>query len=129
MSTSQVSFDGSMAPEAFYDKLVPISPRAMAPVPGTARKPSARFVRRRGSPQQGHALEMLGHAVEYLVDSRMFLVEQRVVQADRDAMQILMKMSRDVFSECPEVVPLWTRVSKRFRWRRPESDGLESPRG
>jgi hypothetical protein len=36
--------------------------------PARSRQP----VRRRGSLEQGRALETLGHAVEYLVDSRLF---------------------------------------------------------
>ena len=67
-------------------------------------------VRRRGNAEQGRALEMLGHAVEYLADSRLFLLEE-VNQRDEDeAMQILMRMSRAVFSECPEVVPMGARI-------------------
>ena len=55
-------------------------------------------VRRRGNAEQGRALEMLGHAVEYLADSRLFLLEE-VNQRDEDeAMQILMRMSREFMS-------------------------------
>lgn len=71
--------------------------------------------RRRGSAQQGRALETLGHAVEYLVDSRMFLVERSSAKAEQEAVQILMRMSRSVFSECPEVVTLWMRMGQFCR--------------
>ena len=69
------------------------------------------FIRRRGSLEQGRALETLGHAVEYLVDSRMFQVEDSSQRDHQEAVQILMRMSRAVFAECPEVVSL----RRRFR--------------
>lgn len=76
--------------------------------------PGERVVRRRGSLQQGQALETLGHAVEYLVDSRMFLVELGAgdQKQDQEAVQILMRLSRAVFQECPEIVPIRRRMSR-----------------
>ncbi len=80
--------------------------------------PIASPVRRRANREQGHALEVLGHAVEYLVDSRMFLVDQPATLADSEAVQLLMQLSREVFSECREVTSpmhrlrLW--ISGRF---------------
>ncbi len=76
--------------------------------------PGERVVRRRGSLQQGQALETLGHAVEYLVDSRMFLVEVGAGEQnqDQEAIQILMRLSRAVFLECPEVVPIRRRMGR-----------------
>ena len=64
---------------------------------------------------QGRALETLGHAVEYLMDSRLFLVERATPKAEQDALQILMRMSRAVFLECPEVVSVWTRFGQLCR--------------
>src|SRR6202022_852206 len=61
-------------------------------------------VRRRASIQQGRALELLGHSVEYLVDSRMFMIDQPSTRADAEAVQILMRLSREVFSDCTEAV-------------------------
>jgi hypothetical protein len=84
----------------------------------TVREPAAAKTRpmlRRGSVQQGRALETLGHAIEYLVDSRLFLIDRTDPKADRDAMHILMRCSREVFSECPEVVTLWNRVDRLCR--------------
>jgi hypothetical protein len=72
-------------------------------------------VRRRGNSEQGRALEILGHAVEYLVDSRLFLVDQTQAKAEQDAVQILMRMSRAVFLECPEVVSLWDKMGRLCR--------------
>lgn len=95
----------------------PMEPVA-TPAPEIASKASAtaaRPVRRRGSLQQGRALEALGHAVEYLVDSRMFLAGQTDAKADQEALRVLMRLSRDVFMECPEVVTLWTKVERLCR--------------
>src|SRR5271156_3574114 len=84
------------------------------PNPGVAFQPAAPSTdglnqvsagRRRSSPQQGRALEILGHAVEYLVDSRMFMVDRPTTRADAEATQILMLLSREVFFECAAVVP------------------------
>jgi hypothetical protein len=76
-----------------------------------------KLVRRRANLVQGRSLEKLGHAVEYLVDSRMFVVEPETAKAERDAVQILMQLSRSVFLECEEVVTVWDKVV-RF-WTRP----------
>ena len=83
----------------------------LAAAQSSARQPASggRFVRRRASLHQGMALETLGHAVEYLVDSRMF-AEDPDTRADQEAIQILMRLSRQVFAECPEVIPLHRRL-------------------
>lgn len=68
------------------------------------------IIRRRPSPPQGKALEKLGHAVEYLVDSRMVLIHEPSTRADAEALDILMRLSRRVFSECEEVIPVGRRL-------------------
>lgn len=87
---------------------------------GIVRTPGSvhdrRMVRRRGSRQQGKALEFLGHSVEYLVDSRLFTTDEVVAKNDREAVQILMRASREVFAECPEVITVGRRM-KRMYWR------------
>ncbi len=82
----------------------------MAPVSSRPQPPVA--VRRRGSREQGRALEMLGHAVEYLVDSRLFRRADDDLRADEEAVQILMRLSRVVFAECPEVVSLRRQIGR-----------------
>ena len=67
-------------------------------------------IRRRTSPQQGRALEILGHAIEYLVDSRLF--DQWETPADAAAVHLLMERSRAVFSDCAEIVPWHQRVQQ-----------------
>jgi len=73
-------------------------------------EPSGEPIRRRGSLAQGRALETLGHAVEYLIDSRLFDAGDHNVRVEQEAVQILMRMSREVFAECPEVVSLRRRL-------------------
>ncbi len=73
--------------------------------------PGERVVRRKGNLVQGQALETLGHAIEYLIDSRMFLMDQAAAEANREAVAMLMRLSRAVFLECAEVVPLRRRVT------------------
>lgn len=67
-------------------------------------------IRRLADIEQGHALKILRLAVEYLVDSRMFFVDEPAIKADRDATNILMRLSREVFSECTETVPTRARL-------------------
>jgi hypothetical protein len=69
-----------------------------------------RVIRRRPNQQQGRALEKLGHAVEYLVDSRMALIYEPSTRADAEALDILMRLSRCVFSECEEIIPVGRRL-------------------
>ncbi len=73
-------------------------------------KERRRLIRRRANRVQGRSLELLGHAVEYLVDSRMFMIEPSTAKSEREAVQILMRLSRMVFSECEEVVTVWDRM-------------------
>ena len=74
-------------------------------------------VRRRGSSEQGRALETLGHAVEYLVDSRMRFNDPQAAAGEKDAIELLMRLNRAVFSECPEVVPFSRRIRQWFAMR------------
>lgn len=71
------------------------------------------LIRRRPSPQQGRALELLGHAVEYLVDSRLYFAETDL--NDQLAVQTLMRLNREVFAECAEVVPMRRRLTRRLK--------------
>ena len=78
----------------------------------------SRAVRRRPTPEQGRALEMLGHAVEYVVDSRLYLPAGGAELSDELAVQLLMRLSREVFAECAQVVPLRRRLRWIARWMR-----------
>lgn len=76
-----------------------------------AHDPSqARMVRRRISPQAGHALEILGHAIDYLADEYVhhggtFCVRDPQVRA----IQTLMACNRQIYFECPVVPTLKER--------------------
>jgi hypothetical protein len=59
--------------------------------------------RRHITPEAGHALEILGHAIEYLTDE--FADEDGTLiamNAQVQAVQILMALNRQVYFECPE---------------------------
>ncbi len=75
-----------------------------------------RVVRRRGTQEQGRALELLGHSIEYLVDSRLFTADETEARNDREAVQLLMRMSRGVFAECAEVISMERRMKRGF-WK------------
>lgn len=78
------------------------------------RDPEApkQIIRRRPNMHQGLALEKLGHAVEYLVDSRMALIHEPSSRADAEALEILMRLSRSIFTECEEIVPVGQRLKE-----------------
>ncbi len=107
---STAALPGSYSPDSFGNEDVSVSSSL-----SVRQTREARFVRRRGSLEQGRALETLGHAVEYLVDSGLFLRDERNQRDEHEAIQILMRMSRAVFAECPEVVPVRRRLGKWFK--------------
>ena len=74
---------------------------------------SERFEAKTGA--HGRALETLGHAVAYLVDARLFDLSDHNVRDEQEAVQIMMRMSRAVFTEYPEVVSMRKRMG---RWAR-----------
>lgn len=77
------------------------SPTAMPAVAGA-------HVRRRISPEAGHALEILGHAIEYLTDE--YVQRRGTLSADDPelkAVQLLMALNRQIYFECP-VSPTFT---------------------
>ena len=77
---------------------------AMPPLPKRPAPPV-----RRPSPGQGQALSKLAHAIEYLIDSRIPLGGNST--AEHEAVRLLMRLSREVFEECPARLPLTTRVT------------------
>ncbi len=97
------------------EEITRISPEPEDEFPDDLRGAGPR--RRRANRVQGRSLEKLGHAVEYLVDSRMFAVEPSAAKAERDAVRILMRLSRMVFSECDQVITIWDRMAGL--WERP----------
>jgi len=83
--------------------------------PGPASAlPQTRVARnsRRIGPEAGLALEKLGHAIEYL--SQVFARQDgfKSIQDDRlEAIELLMRLNREIYFECPEVPTL----RQRFR--------------
>ena len=77
-----------------------------APVPSHAARPVRRLIRRQGTEQQGRSLERLGHAIDYLVDSQLYLIPGATPKDEAEAIQILMRLNREVFAECAEAVSL-----------------------
>jgi hypothetical protein len=80
--------------------------------PVAARSPlsTSNTLRRQPTPEQGRALEKLAHAIEYLIDSRLYAPSRLPVEANEQASQLLMRLSRELFSECPEFVPAGRRL-------------------
>jgi len=85
-----------------------------APVVRRHAKPSSQLVRRRPTAQQGHALELLGHAIEYIADSQLYISPEGESKSESDAIQLLMRLNREVFAECREIVPVRRRLKQRL---------------
>jgi len=70
-----------------------------------------RRIRRRITPQAGRALEILAHAIEYLEDMHRdegsLLVWEK---AQMEAIEILKKLNREIYAECPVVPSLDERL-------------------
>ena len=79
----------------------------------TAFPSQATRVRRRITPEAGHALEKLGHAIEYLTDE--FMNEEGQPPFRRDgrleAIELLMAVNRSIYHDCPEVPSFRARFS------------------
>ena len=80
------------------------------PDPAASRRErsSSQALRRQPSMSQGQALEKLGRAIEYVYDSRVYRNCGELSPSDVEAVQLLMRLSREVFVECREVVPART---------------------
>lgn len=74
------------------------------------------YRRRRISPQSGRALEILGHAIEYLADE---YARDGFAAADHtgrlEAIQLLMKVNRGIYFECPELPGIRERFLSWWR--------------
>jgi hypothetical protein len=79
------------------------------PLPALAsssrQRVSSQVLRRQPSMTQGQALEKLGRAIEYLYDSQVYQKAGELMPDDMEAVQTLMRLSREVFLQCREVVP------------------------
>lgn len=86
-----------------------LSTSDLIPAASTARLRSN--CRRRISVEAGHALEKLGHAVEYLTDEYVHCgVDMSSGNGQIEAVQLLMRINRQVYFECPEVPTMGERI-------------------
>lgn len=92
--------------------------------------PAGRGVRRRLSPMDGRALEILGHAIEYLADEYALSAAQMGTLSSADpqveAIQMLMALNRQVYYACPEIEPLFRRIARRLAPRSRRITGARS---
>ena len=123
LTMSIIAFPGPSSLESNVPSTFPTLQTAPEELPG----PADRAIRRRGTQEQGRALETLGHSVEYLVDSRLFHSGDHNRHDEQEAVQILMRMSRAVFAECPEVVSLQRRLGRWVADRFAGEKGLRQP--
>jgi hypothetical protein len=69
-----------------------------------------RVHRRKISPQAGHALEILGHAIEYLSDEFVHAGGSFSAHDGQvEAVQLLMRINRQIYLDCPEIPTLGER--------------------
>lgn len=74
------------------------------------------MARRRIDPKSGHALEILGHAIEYLTDEHIHGGGPLSASDGRiQAIQLLMKINREIYYQCPEVPNLLDRCLSILR--------------
>jgi hypothetical protein len=97
------------------------------PVPSTACARPNRC--RRITVEAGHALEILGHAIEYLTDELVHNGgDMSSSNAQLETVQLLMKLNRQVYFECPEVLTIWERLRSllhlRVAYKSSEDHGL-----
>jgi hypothetical protein len=86
-----------------------VSPRRALVI---SNKDVRRNLKRRISPEAGHALEILGHAIEYLTDE--LVCEGGRLSAHNgqlEAIGLLMARNRAIYFSCPEVPDFWDRCS------------------
>ena len=77
------------------------------------RAPAAR---RRISPADGRALELLGHAIEYLADEYALSAAQTgtldAAAPGIEAIQMLMALNRQIYYACPEIESVTRRIAR-----------------
>jgi len=112
---STAGFPGDLTSAGSASQLLPELTRAASSM--RSRHLSRVPVRRRPDPQQGRALEKVGHSIEYLVDSRLFITSGLGDRAEHESVQILMRASRAIFSECSEIIPLRRQLREWFEQR------------
>jgi len=130
MSMSTIPFPGPYPTTMAHILLHHIQVQPIANAPGAARRDRAgsHLLRRRPNKPQGRALEILGHAIEYLVDQQLHrgsVAESQTFpsRADAPAIHILMRLSREVFAECPETASPRPSLKQRLLRLFPAAQG------
>jgi hypothetical protein len=74
------------------------------------------FVRRRLSPEEGRAIEILGHAIEYLADEYCNDAHPKGCLGNADprieAIQMLKALNRKIYYSAAKVEPAFTRMKR-----------------
>jgi hypothetical protein len=103
------SFVLSLAPHASAPAITPIPPA------------NTQQWRRRISPPEGRALEILGHAIDYLADEFAFhsgsLSSLHSHDPQVQAIQLLMAANRQVYFSCPLIPPFGVRLMNALSGR------------
>jgi hypothetical protein len=74
--------------------------------------------RRRISPRAGHALEILGHAIDYLSDEFVHAGGSFSAHDGQvEAVQLLMRINRQIYLDCPEIPTLGERCRELLHLR------------
>ncbi|WP_158790085.1 hypothetical protein [Granulicella sp. L60] len=104
---STAAFPGSINPIAMQ--------RRMRSVPSLSKADAAASVdltiHRITKTHHGRTLLTLGHAAEYLAHSRRFQIDE-TEDSSAEAIHILMELSRSVFDEFAEQIPVSRRVER-----------------
>jgi hypothetical protein len=104
---STAAFPGSIGPELVRrDREVRPSP-----VTESEEAPIALAIHRITKTHHGRTLLTLGHAAEHLANSRRFRTDEGD-GADAEAIHILMGLSREVFDDFAERLPIHRRVER-----------------
>jgi hypothetical protein len=104
---STAAFPGSMGPE-LVRRGREVRPTSVAE---SEEAPISLSIHRITRTHHGRTLLTLGHAAEYLANSRRFRTDEED-GADEEAIHILMSLSREVFDDFAERLPMHRRVER-----------------
>jgi hypothetical protein len=128
MTMCTIPFPGPYPTTMAHILLHHIQGQPSADAAGSAARRDGRgshLLRRRPTKPRGRALEILGHAIEYLVDQQLHSASESESESetgppkfpshpDATAIQILMRLSREVFAQCTEAASTGPSVRQRL---------------
>lgn len=86
------------------------------PIPASqALHTGVRTRRRRIGASAGRALEILGHSIEYLIDESARDGSLAAHGGNTEAIQLLMRLNREIYFACPEIPSFGERLAKRLQ--------------